>query len=50
MIVMAAERGAIDRRAVAFETLTSIKRAGATMILTYFAAEIAEVLGGGRTS
>jgi porphobilinogen synthase len=44
MIVMAAERGAIDRRAAMTETLTAIKRAGADMILTYFAAEFAELL------
>jgi porphobilinogen synthase len=49
MIAVAAERGMIDRRAAAIETLTSIKRAGADLILTYFAAEIAEVLGGARS-
>lgn len=44
MIVNAAQAGAIDRTAAVFETLTSIKRAGADMILTYFAAEVAELL------
>ena len=32
--------------AVALEQLTSIKRAGADFVLTYFAGELAEVLGG----
>jgi porphobilinogen synthase len=44
MIVNAALAGAIDRTAAVFETLTSIKRAGADVILTYFAAEVAELL------
>ncbi|HVE93505.1 MAG TPA: porphobilinogen synthase [Acidimicrobiales bacterium] len=42
----AAERGWIDGPAVALEQLTSIKRAGADMILTYLAGEIAETLNG----
>ncbi len=42
----AAERGWIDGDAVALEQLTAIKRAGADFILTYFAAELAEALGG----
>jgi len=46
MVAAAAERGWVDRRAVAFEHLGSIKRAGADFILTYFAAEVAEALGG----
>ena len=46
MVVAAAERGWIDREAVALEHLGAIKRAGADVILTYFAAEVAEVLGG----
>lgn len=45
MVKAAAERGWIDGTAVALEQLTSIKRAGADFVLTYFAAEIAEVLG-----
>ena len=44
MIKAAAERGWIDGPAAALEQLTSIKRAGADMILTYFAGELAEVL------
>jgi porphobilinogen synthase len=46
MIKAAAERGWIDGQAAALEQLTSIKRAGADLILTYFAAELAEVLDG----
>src|SRR3954447_22509492 len=46
MIKAAAERGWIDGDAVALEHLTAIKRAGADIILTYLAAEVAEVLNG----
>ena len=46
MVKAAAERGWIDGEAVALEHLTAIKRAGADMILTYFAAEVAESLHG----
>ena len=46
MVKAAAERGWIDGTAVALEHLLSIKRAGARVILTYFAAELAEVVGG----
>jgi hypothetical protein len=42
MIKAAAERGWIDGDAVALEHLTAIKRAGADLILTYFARELAE--------
>ncbi len=45
MIKAAAERGWIDGDAVALEHLTAVKRAGADVILTYLAAEVAEVLG-----
>ena len=45
MVKAAAERGWIDGPAVALEQLTAIKRAGADVVLTYFAAEVAEVLG-----
>jgi porphobilinogen synthase len=41
MVEAAAERGWLDRERVIAETLTSIKRAGAGMILTYWAAEVA---------
>jgi len=41
MVEGAAERGWIDRDAAILETLTSIRRAGADVILTYWAAEAA---------
>jgi len=44
MLKAAAERGWIDGRAVALEQLTAIKRAGADVILTYLARELAETL------
>jgi porphobilinogen synthase len=44
MIKAAAERGWIDGPAVALEQLTAIKRAGADIILTYLARELAEAL------
>ena len=44
MIKAAAANGWIDGAAVALEHLTAIKRAGADVILTYFAREIAETL------
>ena len=46
MVKAAAERGWIDGDAVALEQLTAVKRAGADMILTYFAREIAGMLDG----
>jgi porphobilinogen synthase len=45
MVKAAAERGWIDGDAVALEHLTAIKRAGADVILTYFASELASLLG-----
>ncbi|MBW1973079.1 MAG: porphobilinogen synthase, partial [Deltaproteobacteria bacterium] len=42
MIKAAAKMGYIDGEAVMFETLLAIKRAGADMILTYFAKEAAK--------
>jgi len=42
MLKAAAERGWIDGDAVAVEHLTAIKRAGADLILTYLAREMAE--------
>ena len=45
MIHAAAERGWIDGPAVALEHLTAVKRAGADLILTYFARDLAEALG-----
>ncbi len=44
MIKAAEQKGWIDGTKVMMETLTSIKRAGADMILTYFAMEAAEEL------
>ena len=46
MLKAAAERGWIDGTAVAFEHMTAIKRAGADVILTYLAGELAEALNG----
>jgi porphobilinogen synthase len=43
-IVAAAERGWLDRRAAALESLTAIVRAGAGMVVTYFAADAASWL------
>ena len=48
MIEAAAERGWIDRRAVALELLTAISRAGADIIVTYLALEAARWLAEGR--
>ncbi|MDP8938052.1 MAG: porphobilinogen synthase [Actinomycetota bacterium] len=44
MVKAAGERGWIDAPAVAMEQLVAVKRAGADVIVTYFAAEIAESL------
>jgi porphobilinogen synthase len=46
MIKAAAANGWIDGDAVALEHLTAIKRAGADLILTYLAGEVAETLDG----
>ena len=46
MVMAAASNGWIDGPAVALEQLTAVKRAGADFVLTYFAGELAEVLGG----
>jgi porphobilinogen synthase len=45
MVKAAAERGWIDERAVALESLTAITRAGASIILTYWAKDVARWLG-----
>ena len=45
MVKAAAERGWIDERAVALESLTAITRAGAGIILTYWAKDVARWLG-----
>ena len=44
MVKAAAQNGWIDEQRVALELLTSIKRAGADMILTYFAKSVVEWL------
>jgi porphobilinogen synthase len=44
LIKAAAERGWIDERAAALETLTGIQRAGADLIITYFAPDVARWL------
>ncbi len=44
MLLAAAERGWIDRPRAILETLTAIKRAGASILLTYHAREAARLL------
>ncbi len=44
MLLAAAQRGWIDRERAILETLTAIKRAGASIILTYHAREAARLL------
>jgi porphobilinogen synthase len=44
LIKAAAERGWIDERAAAMETLTGIRRAGADLIISYFAPQVAQWL------
>ena len=48
MIRAAAEKGWLDGNAVALESLIGLKRAGADLILTYFAKDVARRLGEGR--
>jgi porphobilinogen synthase len=43
MVEAAAAHGWVDRDRVILETLTSIKRAGASIVLTYWAAEVASL-------
>ena len=45
MIKAAAERGMLDETRAMWESLTAIRRAGADIILTYFAPDIGEELG-----
>ena len=42
MVKAAAANGWVDERNVALETLTAIRRAGAQMIITYWAREFCE--------
>jgi porphobilinogen synthase len=44
MITAASEKGYLNREEVMVEGLTAIKRAGADLIITYFAKDVAEVL------
>jgi porphobilinogen synthase len=44
LIAAAGERGWVDRERIMIETLTAIRRAGADMILTYFAKDAARIL------
>ena len=44
MIKAAAQNGWLDENAVMLESLTAIKRAGADLILTYFAKQAAALL------
>ena len=44
MVKAAAQKGWIDEKKVILETLTSMKRAGADLILTYFAKQVALML------
>jgi porphobilinogen synthase len=46
----AAQRGWLDLEAVRDESLLAIKRAGADLIVTYFARAVAESLAGGATA
>ncbi|MGZ4975094.1 MAG: porphobilinogen synthase, partial [Limisphaerales bacterium] len=48
MIKAAAAKGWIDERAVTMETLLSMKRAGADMVITYAATDVAGWLREGR--
>ena len=46
MIKAAARNGWIDERRIMMESLIGIKRAGADMIITYYAKDAAKVLRG----
>jgi porphobilinogen synthase len=50
MVEAAAERGWIDRDRMVVESITSIQRAGADIVLTYWAAEVARWISEGRIS
>ncbi|MFW6164035.1 MAG: porphobilinogen synthase, partial [Planctomycetota bacterium] len=45
MVEAAAANGWIDERDVALEVLTAIHRAGANILITYFARDVARWLG-----
>jgi porphobilinogen synthase len=44
MVKAAAKMGWIDEKSVVLEILTSIKRAGADIVITYFAKDVAKWL------
>jgi porphobilinogen synthase len=44
MVKGAAEKGLVDERAAVVEIMTSLKRAGADLIVTYWALELMEWL------
>jgi porphobilinogen synthase len=46
LIKAAAERGWINEQAAVLETLTGIQRAGADLIITYYAPDVARWLAG----
>ena len=46
MMKAAAEQGWLDEKKVVMETITSIRRAGADIIITYFAETVAKWLKG----
>ena len=46
MVKAAAERGWVDEQAVTSETLLAIRRAGASLIITYAAKDVARQLAG----
>ncbi|WP_029202356.1 porphobilinogen synthase [Ornithinimicrobium pekingense] len=48
MIEAAAERGWVDRDRMVLESLTSVRRAGAQVVLTYYAVHAARLLAAGR--
>ena len=45
LIAAAGERGWVDRERIMMESLIAIRRAGADLILTYFAKDVAHLLG-----
>ena len=44
MVEAAAANGWLERERVILETLTSIRRAGADLVVTYWATEVAQLL------
>ena len=50
MLKAAAEKGLLDEREAVLEIMTSLKRAGADIIITYWARELAEWLRSGQTN